>query len=157
MTGARSIEAIGGPVPLDDFRAARIRRYSRCNERSLQLGLLVLRHKLLAMQSRRLKRKRETWRLPMNRYVIERELPGVGSMNGPELAKAAAKSNGALAELNGKVQWIQSYVADNKTFCVYLAESEAAVNEHARVSGFPANKITEIATIIDPMTARQGR
>ena len=93
----------------------------------------------------------------MNRYVIERELPGVGSMNGPELAKAAAKSNGALAELNGKVQWIQSYVADNKTFCVYLAESEAAVKEHARLSGFPANKITEIATIIDPMTARQGR
>ena len=93
----------------------------------------------------------------MKRYLIERDLPGVGSMNGLELAKAAAKSNGALAEMHGKAQWIQSYVADNKTFCVYLAESEAAVKEHARLSGFPANKITEIATIIDPMTERQGR
>jgi hypothetical protein len=93
----------------------------------------------------------------MKRYVIERELAGVGSMNAQQLAQAAAKSNGALAELKGKAQWIHSYVAANKTFCIYLAESEAAVKEHARLSGFPANKITEISTIIDPMTATDRR
>jgi Protein of unknown function (DUF4242) len=90
----------------------------------------------------------------MKRYVIEREIPGVGSMNGEQLQGAAAKSNEALAKLAGKAQWIHSYVADNKTFCVYLAEDEAAVREHARLSGFPATKVTEISGIIDPMTAK---
>lgn len=89
----------------------------------------------------------------MKRYVIERELPGVGSLTRPELCQAAAKSNGALAELRGKVQWVQSYVAADKTFCVYLAENEGQVQEHARISGFPASKVTEIVGIIDPMTA----
>jgi hypothetical protein len=89
----------------------------------------------------------------MKRYIIEREIPGIGGMTGPQLEQAAAKSNDALAKLGGKAQWIHSYVADNKTFCVYLAENEAAVKEHARISGFPANKVTEISGIIDPMTA----
>jgi Nickel responsive protein SCO4226-like len=89
----------------------------------------------------------------MKRYVIEREIPGVGAMTDTQLAQAATTSNAALAELNGKAQWVQSYVADNKTFCVYLAESEDAVRDHARISGFPANKITEISDVIDPMTA----
>jgi hypothetical protein len=93
----------------------------------------------------------------MKRYLIERELPGVGGMNRQELAQAAAKSNATLAEMNGQAQWIHSYVADNKTYCVYLAESEAAVKEHARRSGFPANRVTEISTIIDPMTAADRR
>jgi hypothetical protein len=93
------------------------------------------------------------WRSVMKRYVIERELPGVGKMTGEELKGAAAKSNGALAELEGKAQWIQSFVADDKTFCIYLAEDEAAVKEHARISGFPANKITEVRGTIDPLTA----
>ena len=88
----------------------------------------------------------------MNRYVIEREIPGVGSLNGEQLKGAACKSNEALAKLAGKVQWVHSYVADNKTFCIYLAENEAAVQEHARISGFPANKNTKISGIIDPMT-----
>jgi hypothetical protein len=90
----------------------------------------------------------------MKRYVIERDLPGVGSMTGQQLGQAAAKSNDALAKLGGKAQWIQSFVADNKTFCVYLAENEAAVHEHARISGFPASKVTEISGTIDPLTAR---
>jgi Nickel responsive protein SCO4226-like len=90
----------------------------------------------------------------MKRYVIEREIPGVGSLRGAELKGAAQQSNAALAKLAGAAQWIQSYVADNKTFCVYLAESEAAVHEHAKLSGFPASKVTEISNIIDPMTAR---
>ena len=89
----------------------------------------------------------------MKRYVIERDLPGVGGMNRAQLKDAAATSNGALAKLTGKVQWEHSYVVDNKTFCIYLAENEAAVREHAKLSGFPATKITEVRTIIDPLTA----
>lgn len=91
----------------------------------------------------------------MKRYLIERELPGVGSMSGEELKGAAATSNEALGELAGRAQWVQSYVADDKTFCIYLAEDEAAVQEHARISGFPANKVTELRNTIDPLTAHQ--
>ena len=89
----------------------------------------------------------------MKRYVIERDLPGIGGMNRAQLKDAAATSNGALAKLAGRAQWQHSYVVDNKTFCIYLAEDEAAVKEHARLSGFPASKVTEVRTIIDPMTA----
>jgi hypothetical protein len=89
----------------------------------------------------------------MKRYVIERDLPGVGAMNRAQLKDAAATSNDALAKLAGKVQWDHSYVVDNKTFCIYLAESEAAVQEHAKLSGFPATKVTEVKTVIDPLTA----
>jgi Protein of unknown function (DUF4242) len=88
----------------------------------------------------------------MKRFVIERELPGVGRMNGEQLKGAAATSNDALGKLAGEVQWVHSYVADDKTFCIYLAESEADVKEHARLSGFPANKITEVRSIIDPIS-----
>ena len=89
----------------------------------------------------------------MKRYVIERDLPGVGKMDNVQLKGAAATSNEALAKLAGKVQWVQSFVADNKTFCIYLAESETVVQEHAKLSGFPANKVTEVRSVIDPMTA----
>jgi hypothetical protein len=88
----------------------------------------------------------------MKRYVIERDLPGVGKLNREQLKDAAATSNKALAKLAGKVEWEHSYVVDDKTFCVYRAESEAVVQEHAKLSGFPANKITEVRTIINPMT-----
>jgi Protein of unknown function (DUF4242) len=89
----------------------------------------------------------------MKRYMIERELPGVGGMTSQQLKEAAATSNNALSKLTGKVQWVQSFVVEDKTFCVYLADNEAAVCEHARLSGFPASKITEVRTVIDPMTA----
>jgi hypothetical protein len=89
----------------------------------------------------------------MKRYVIERSLPGVGSLNRTQLQEAAAKSNGALAKLAGRVQWVESFVAADKTFCVYIADSETSVQEHAKLSGFPASKVTEVHTIIDPMTA----
>ena len=89
----------------------------------------------------------------MKRYVIERELPGVGDMNGEQLKGAAATSNQALAELAGRAQWVQSFVADDKTFCIYLADNEEAVQEHARISGFPASKVTEVRNTIDPLTA----
>jgi hypothetical protein len=90
----------------------------------------------------------------MKRYVIERDIPGVGKLNGEELKGAAAKSNEALAKLAGKAQWLESFVVDDKTFCIYLAENEAAVHEHARLSGFPASKVTEVRNIIDPSTAK---
>lgn len=89
----------------------------------------------------------------MKRYMIERDVPGIGSLNREQLKDAAATSNGALAKLSGKVQWVQSFVVDDKTFCVYLADSEASVHAHARLSGFPASKVTEVRSVIDPMTA----
>ncbi|SMF72392.1 Protein of unknown function [Tistlia consotensis] len=89
----------------------------------------------------------------MKRYMIERAIPGVGSLDAGQLKQAATTSNDALAKLDGKVQWVQSFVADDKTFCVYLAESEAEVQEHAKLSGFPATKVTELQGVIDPMTA----
>ena len=91
--------------------------------------------------------------MTMKRYMIERDIPGVGSMSATELCGAARASNQALAQLAPRVQWNHSYVAGNKTFCVYLAEDEDAVRAHAELSGFPATRITEISTLIDPTTA----
>jgi hypothetical protein len=89
----------------------------------------------------------------MKQYVIEREIPGIGKMNRDQIKGAAATSNDALAKLAGKVQWQQSFVVADKTFCIYLAESEAGVHEHAKLSGFPANKVTEVRSVIGPLTA----
>jgi hypothetical protein len=89
----------------------------------------------------------------MQLYVIERELPGIGRMSGDQLRQAALTSCEALAQLHGKIQWVHSYVADDKTFCIYLANGEGAIREHARLSGFPANRITATRTVIDPTTA----
>ena len=89
----------------------------------------------------------------MKRYLIERHIPGVDKLDAEGLKEASATSNAALAKLEGKAQWVHSYVVEDKTFCVYLAEDEAAVREHARLSGFPANRVTEVHTVIDPMTA----
>lgn len=88
----------------------------------------------------------------LRKFVIEREIPCVGGKNATELAQAANASNQALAQLDG-IQWQHSFVTADKTFCIYLAESEEVIREHARISGFPANKITEVVTIIDPSTA----
>ena len=89
----------------------------------------------------------------MQAYLIERDIPGVGSMTSEELCGAAATSNTALSQLAPKVQWQHSYVTGDKTFCIYLAEDEAAIHEHAKLSGFPANKVTPITGRIDPTTA----
>jgi hypothetical protein len=88
----------------------------------------------------------------LKRYMIERDLPGIGGMSTVELCGAARTSNQAIAKVGPGVQWQHSYVAGDKTFCVYLADSEASVMEHARVSGFPANKVTEVRTVIGPLT-----
>lgn len=89
----------------------------------------------------------------LKKFVIERDVAGIGSKTDKELAAASKTSNAALAKLNG-IQWQHSYVTRDKTFCIYLAESEEQIREHARLSGFPANVITEVTGIIDPSTAR---
>ncbi|MBN8490281.1 MAG: DUF4242 domain-containing protein [Burkholderiales bacterium] len=89
----------------------------------------------------------------MKRYVIERNIPGVGRLDDAQLKDASATSNAALARLGGKVQWVQSFVVDDKTFCIYLADDEAQVHEHAALSGFPASKVSEVRSVIEPMTA----
>ena len=89
----------------------------------------------------------------MQRFIIEREIPGAGSLEHEQLKEAAAKSNAVLAELAPDIQWVESYVADNKTCCVYLAKDEALIRKHAELSGFPANKVTPVKRMIDPTTA----
>jgi uncharacterized protein DUF4242 len=91
--------------------------------------------------------------MALRKFIIERDIPKVGSFDRKQLKGAAAKSNAALDQLAPDVQWVESYVADNKTFCVYLAKNEAAIRKHAEISGFPATKITEIKRMIDPTTA----
>ncbi|HET7410768.1 MAG TPA: DUF4242 domain-containing protein [Paracoccaceae bacterium] len=94
--------------------------------------------------------------MALNRYVIERDIPAVGSMDGPQMATAAAKSNEALAKLAPDCQWVESFVAADKTFCVYMAKDEETVRRHAELSGFPATKITPIRRTIDPTTETEG-
>ena len=89
----------------------------------------------------------------LKRYLIERDIPGIGGMSIVELCGAARTSNRAIEKLGGSVHWQHSYVADNTSFCVYLAESEDAVRKHAELSGFPVTRIVEIRQIIDPTTA----
>jgi hypothetical protein len=93
----------------------------------------------------------------MRKFIIEREIPGAGTLEREQLKEAAARSNAALAKLAPDIQWVESYVADDKTFCVYLAKDEALIRKHAEISGFPANKITPIKRLIDPTTASRGR
>ena len=90
--------------------------------------------------------------MALKRYVIERNIPNIGAASLEDLSGASATSNSALAKLAPRVQWEHSYVTADKTFCVYLAEDEDAIREHAKISGFPATVITEVRTIIDPTT-----
>jgi hypothetical protein len=89
----------------------------------------------------------------MRKFIIERDIPKVGTFEREELRAAAAKSNAVLRQLGPDIQWVESYVADDKTFCVYLASGEAIIRKHAEISGFPATKITEVRKSIDPTTA----
>ena len=89
----------------------------------------------------------------MKAFMIERELPEIGLADSTELAAAAEKSNAALAQLGPRIQWQHSYITGDRTFCLYLAEDEEAILEHARISGFPATRITAITGRIDPTTA----
>ncbi len=89
----------------------------------------------------------------MRKFVIEREIPKVGSFNANQLCDAAKTSNSALSKLGPDIQWVESFVTPDKTFCIYLAKDEAVIKRHAEISGFPANKITEVTGMIDPTTA----
>ncbi|HEY5971902.1 MAG TPA: DUF4242 domain-containing protein [Pseudoxanthomonas sp.] len=89
----------------------------------------------------------------MPRYVTEREIPGAGQLSAAELKAIAQKSCSVLEGMGPQIQWLQSYVTDDKVYCVYIAPSEAMVREHAKQGGFPANSVSEVTTIIDPVTA----
>ena len=89
----------------------------------------------------------------MPKYVIEREIPGAGKLSAQELRAISQKSCGVLSELGPQIQWIQSYVTDDKIYCVYIAPDVGTVREHADRGGFPANRISEVRTVIDPTTA----
>lgn len=91
--------------------------------------------------------------MTLRKFIIEREIPKVGTFEREQLREAAETSNAALAKLGPDIQWIESYVADDKTFCVYLAKDEAVIRRHAEISEFPASKITEVRRMIDPTTA----
>jgi hypothetical protein len=94
--------------------------------------------------------------ITMPRYVIERSIPEIGTFERDQLRNAAKQSNGVLADMRGEgkfIQWEHTYVADDKTFCIYLAADESLIQEHAERSGFPATIVTEIGTMIDPVTA----
>jgi hypothetical protein len=89
----------------------------------------------------------------MPQFVIEREMPGVGRLGADELQGASQKSCSVLRELGPEVQWVHSYVTDNKIYCIYRAPSEDLIRRHAETAGFPANTISEVRATIDPTTA----
>ncbi|MGY3264408.1 DUF4242 domain-containing protein [Lysobacter sp. HA35] len=89
----------------------------------------------------------------MPQYLIEREIPGAGNMSGEQLRDASKHSNGVLAELGPDIEWVNSYVAGDKIYCVYNAPSEDLIRSHADKSGFPANRITPVSAVISPATA----
>ena len=89
----------------------------------------------------------------MPKFVIEREIPGAGALSADQLHAISQTSCGVLREMGPQIQWLHSYVTDDKVYCIYIAPNEAAVREHAQKGGFPANRISEVREIIDPTTA----
>jgi hypothetical protein len=90
---------------------------------------------------------------PMPKYVIEREIPDAGKLSTDQLQAISQTSCGVLQKLGSQIQWLESFVTDDKIYCVYIAPNEEMVREHARQGGFPANRISAVRTIIDPTTA----
>ena len=89
----------------------------------------------------------------MPKYVIEREIPGAGQLSSQELKGISQKSCGVLSAMGPQIQWVESFVTGDKVYCVYIAPNEEQVREHARQGGFPANRVSEVMTMIDPTTA----
>ena len=89
----------------------------------------------------------------MPKYVIEREIPGAGKLSSSELRSVAQKSCGVLKDMGPHVQWVESYVTDDKVYCTYIAPDEASIREHTEKGGFPANRISEVRRLIDPTTS----
>jgi len=92
----------------------------------------------------------------MPKYIIEREIPGAGKLTTAELQGISQKSCSVLSKLGLQIQWVESYVTDDKVYCVYIAPNEELVREHAKQGGFPANRVSEVRTIIDPTTSEVG-
>lgn len=88
----------------------------------------------------------------MPKYIIERDIPGAGQLTQAELQGISQKSCGVLRDMGPRIQWLHSYVTGDKIYCIYIADSEQAIREHAEQGGFPANRIEQITTIIDPTT-----
>ncbi len=91
----------------------------------------------------------------MPKYVIEREIPGAGKLSAQDLQAISQKSCGVLRNLGPQIQWVESYVTDDKVYCIYIAPNEELIREHASQGGFPANRISEVRTVIDPTTAEK--
>ena len=89
----------------------------------------------------------------MPKFVIEREIPGAGDLTSEELQGISQKSCGVLQELGSQIQWVQSYVTNNKIYCIYIAPDETSVRKHEEMGGFPANSVSAVRTVIDPTTA----
>ncbi len=89
----------------------------------------------------------------MPKFLIEREITGAGKLSPTELQAISQKSCGILTELGPQIQWVQSYVTENKVYCIYVAPNEETIREHARLGGFPADRISRVTTVIDPTTA----
>jgi Protein of unknown function (DUF4242) len=89
----------------------------------------------------------------MPKYVIERQIPGAGNLSAEQLKGISQVSCGVLSKLGSQIQWVHSYVTDDMIYCVYVAPNEEMVREHAAQGGFPANKVSRVATVIDPTTA----
>src|SRR3954451_12804916 len=125
--------AIPGPLKSGDRgRTPRLARHAmRLHDAAMPLGKAIM---------------------ALRKFIIERDIPGAGSLEREQLRGAAAKSNGVLRDLGPDIQWVESYVAADKTFCVYLAKDEDIIRKHAEISGFPASNITEVRKMIDPTT-----
>ena len=92
----------------------------------------------------------------MPKYVIEREIPGAGDLTGDQLQGISKKSCAVLSKLGPEIQWVESYVTGDKIYCIYIAPNEALVREHAKQGGFPANRVSEVRSRIDPTTAESA-
>ena len=92
----------------------------------------------------------------MPKYVIERDIPGAGKLSASDLQAISQKSCGVLQKLGPSINWVESYVTGDKVYCIYIAPNEAIVREHAKLGGFPANRVSEVKSIIDPTTSESA-
>jgi hypothetical protein len=120
---------------------------------SMLLTLLFVSAATFAQNASTTKNPKSMGTKTLNTYVIEREIPNAGKLNAQELQGISQKSCSVLKELGPDIQWVQSYVTDNKIYCVYRAENEAILRTHAEKGGFPINSVSKLSTIISPATA----
>ena len=124
-----------------------------CN---LMIAMLLLSgFSTMAQKAPETNTKKQTTTTEMKTYLIEREIPDAGKLTAEQLKSISQTSCSVLKEMGPKIQWIQSYVTGNKIYCIYKAENEELIREHAKKGGFPANTIIEVGTIISPATAEQ--